>query len=192
MPSNISSQFDDELMHYGVLGMKWGVRKAYRKANSEFRLSKKALNYDKKSAKLTKKSEHFHDTNDLGSRNRAAKKMAKYRVKEAQVAKKVLKTDDEAKRLRYEQKAAKYEYKAAKKQIDANRISKITGYGVKAMTYSVKSDRAAKKAAKVRLKLANNQRYIDMTKRRVNDVASDPKYQETIAELRKKYGSILG
>lgn len=186
------TEYSNELYHYGVLGMKWGVRRAAAKARKEPKLKKRALNYDKKSAKFTKKSEHLHDKNDLGGRNRAARKMAKYRIKEAKVSKKALKAATDSKQLRYEQKAAKYEYKAAKKQIDANRISKITGYGLKAMSYSVKSDKVAKKAAKIRLKLANNQRYINMTKRRVSDMQSDPKYQATIAELRKKYGSVIG
>lgn len=123
------TEYNDELYHYGVLGMKWGVHRAAAKARSEPKLKKRAL---------------------------------------------------------------KYEYKAAKKQIDANRISKITGYGLRAMKYSVKSDKVAKKAAKTRLKLANNQRYINMTKRRISDMQSDPKYQATIAELRKKYGSVIG
>lgn len=101
------TEYSNELYHYGVLGMKWVVRRAAEKARSEPKLKKRALNYDKKSAKLTKK-------------------------------------------------------------------------------------KVAKKAAKTRLKLANNQRYINMTKRRVSDIQSDPKYQATIAELRKKYGSVIG
>ena len=145
------TKYSNELYHYGVLGMKGGVRRAAAKARSEPKLKKRALNYDKKSAKLTKKSEHLHDKNDLEGRNRAARKMAKYRIKEAKVSKKALKAATDSKQLRYEQKAAK-----------------------------------------TRLKLANNQRYINMTKRRMSDIQSDPKYQATISELRKKYGSVLG
>lgn len=52
---------DNELCHYGTLGMKWGVRKnpskAYAKASKKAnRLTERALKANLKSAKLRKKS----------------------------------------------------------------------------------------------------------------------------------------
>lgn len=163
----------NELYHYGVLGMKWGVRKSVYKQNANNRLQMKAVKFDKKSAVYTKKSEKIHASKDLKRSNRTAIKFAKYAKKSAGMNKKALSTDNEFKRSIYEKKAAKLDYKSAKYKILGDRISKTSGYGVKAMKYSIKSDKFAKKAAKYRMKIANNQAYIAMTKRKINTLSGD-------------------
>ena len=56
----------DELMHYGVLGMKWGQRKASRTLNKKLRKSFKALDaYKKSSSFKTIKSPVDGSTNTI-------------------------------------------------------------------------------------------------------------------------------
>lgn len=163
---------DGELYHYGVVGMKWGIRRAQRRAQQNVKLGRKALNYDKKAAVYTKKSEKAHSELDLEASNRAAKKAANYSKKAAITRKKALKGSD-SDQLRAEQKATKLEYKAARQEAKANRISKTSGYGVKAMKYSIKSDNVAVKAAKARAKMAKNEAYISMMNKRVDSLDAD-------------------
>lgn len=176
---------EQELQHYGVVGMKWGVIRAGRKNRSNARLKKKALKYDVKAAKLAKKSEKAHSEQDLQATNKASKKAAKLNVKAAKLEKKANKVSSDTRQLRLHKKAAKKKFKASKYQAKANRVSKTTGYGLKAMNYSVKSDKAARKAAKARMKISNNNLYIGKMEKRVSKFSGED--LQKINSFKKRY-----
>lgn len=176
---------EQELQHYGVVGMKWGVIRSKQKSRSNARLKSKALKYDVKSNKLTKKSEKAHMKDDLESSNRAIKKATKLNVEAAKLERKAHKSDSDARQLRLQSKAAKKAYKASKYQLKADRISKTTGYGHKAMKYLIKSDAAAKKAAKARMKIANNKRYINQMDKRLSELSKED--LQKVRSFEKRY-----
>lgn len=151
------SELDEDLEHYGVLGMKWGVRKdpdrAYRK--SVDKLKKLDTNADKAKIKAAK--------SDLKSAKKYEKKSAKYenkaaklQVKSSKIGRKDSKLEMKARKLRMKapkswtksgyvkkiRKAEKLEYKSSKKEYKSSK-------------YQLKADKASRKAAKSALKAAN-------------------------------------
>ena len=115
---------NDELMHYGVLGMKWGVHRSLAKQKQNARLENKALHYDVKSAKAERKSLKSRRSAPPAyasrSKSEAVKlnnynaKKVNYEYKSKKLAEKAHKTSNPDKQLKLERKSQKFGYKAAK------------------------------------------------------------------------------
>lgn len=162
---------DTELYHYGVVGMRWGVRRARSKIAKNEKLANKALQLDKKAANFTIKSEKAHAKYDLESSKKKATKAARLEKKAAVLERKSLNSDNDFQSARLNRKAGKLKYKAAAYRMDSNKIAKTKGYGAKAMRYSIKSDKVAKQAAKMRMKITNNEYYVESMKKKVSTLS---------------------
>lgn len=155
---------DDEtyLEHYGVKGMKWGVRKAVRKVRKNERLRQKAKKYDTKADM----DEHLHPKRRFGDSNGKLgddildygqqRKAIKMREKANAIERKNNRTRDgetivkaNARRAKANVEASKLRYKSAKIEADLKVISK----------YRVK-------AAKARMFVAQNEEYIEKMRRK--------------------------
>lgn len=164
---------ENELQHYGVIGMKWGIHRATSKLSSNPDLYKKALKYDKKAAVARKKSEKLHAKKDLETANQKALKAATLRKRAAVLEKRSSKTENDYKAAKLHKKSENLKYKAAKREREANTISKTKAYGAEAMKYSIKSDRFAAKAAKARKKIANNEFYVARMKKKISQLSKE-------------------
>lgn len=155
---------DDEtyLEHYGVKGMKWGVRKAVRKVRKNERLLQKAKKYDTKADM----DEHLHPKRRFGDSNGKLgddildygqqRNAIKMREKANAIERKNNRTRDgetivkaNARRAKANVEASKLRYKSAKIEADLKVISK----------YRVK-------AAKARMFIAQNDQFIENMRRK--------------------------
>lgn len=185
---------NDELCHYGVLGMKWGVHRATRKAKNNTKLINESNKYNIKSAKYNLKSakraakdigEGFatKSKKDVKRYLSANKRAAKYDLKSAKYKSKASKTSDR-KSTRYSVKSDKYTVKSSKNKMRATRLSGEYATGSKGYKYATKSDRYKLKSTKRLLKISRNKAYIQKIQQKIKD---NPEVAKQLGEDRIKY-----
>ena len=164
---------DGELYHYGVVGMKWGVRRAVSKTQRRSKLERKAAKYTIKAEKARKKSDKLHaEELDKSIRNKSAK-AAKFRVKAAKLMKKSLSEVDDYKSDRLVRKAEKNKLKAEKINREIGTYKRNAAYSMEANSLASKADKYTYKAQKVKYKLANDKRYTSLMKKRVSSLTNE-------------------
>lgn len=154
----------DELYHYGVPGMRWGVIRARknsadrgiaRRQKQNIKLEKKAAKYDVKASKRALKNikRGYGDAGLV-----ATKKSAKLNVKAAKLEKKTLKLDSaDRKYLKLKRKAAKARLKSLK-SMEISELSTKKDY-----KYQIN-------AAKARYKIESNNLKIDSLSKKSIDL----------------------
>ena len=188
---------NDELYHYGVLGMKWGVHRATRKAKNNTKLINESNKYNIKSAKYNLKStkraakdigEGFatKSKKDVKRYLSANKRAAKYNLKSAKYKSKASKTSktSDRKSTRYSVKSDKYAVKSSKNKMRATRLSGEYATGSKGYKYATKSDRYKLKSTKSLLKISRNKAYIQKIQQKIKD---NPEVAKQLGEDRIKY-----
>ena len=186
---------NDELYHYGVLGMKWGIHRATRKSKSNTKLTQKSNKYNIKSAKYNLKSskraakdigEGFatKSKNDVKKYLTAKKKSAKYNLKSEKYKAKSLNSSSDNKSTRYSVKSDKYAVKSIKNKLKENRLSGEYSTGSKGYKYAAKSDKYKLRSTKSNLKISRNKAYIQKVQRKIKD---NPEIAKQIGEDRLKY-----
>ena len=148
---------EHELIHYGVKGMRWGIRRskaqlgnAITKRNNKIkRLTDDANTYDEKARIYNEKSVSVQSKN-----RKYEKRLVKATAQKAKYDLKLQKATAKGKA----DKVAKYAGESAKYQMKINKANKKIKYN----KWAVKSEEAKVAATKARTKIEKNERLVNM------------------------------
>lgn len=146
-----------ELIHYGVKGMRWGIRRSQaqlgnlvsKRKKKISRLTDDAKTYDEKARQYNEKSVRVQSKNSKHERRlvEATAKKAKYDLKL-----------QKATRKGNSDKVAKYAGKSAQAQMKIDKANKKIKYN----KWAVKSEEAKLAATKARSEIEKNERLVNM------------------------------
>ena len=146
--------YDNELQHYGVKGMRWGVRRASSRLSSS-----KSTDEAKAKAVSTLQKHRSKATKKIGTLEKQHGKFA------SNAEKHVMKTDVKAQKIK--QKAAKTERKAYGRFTSYEQAEKLK---FKAGKLNAKANSLIAKSAKAKAKVQKNEQLQKMFRQGVNDI----------------------
>lgn len=165
-----------ELYHYGVKGMRWGVRRrvkrAYYTEQRNAKLEAKAKLQDRQSTRYAYKS--------AAANNRmfsSARKGARLANRASNLRIKLSKTTDADKALKLKSKINKYQFNADAATARGNAETRQKGYTKRASALASKSDAAKTKASKMRMKMTNNEVFKAKMENKVQKMTPEKKAQ---------------
>lgn len=147
---------ENELYHYGKLGMKWGHHRTQVLISKNSKLKGKQEKYLSKHQNLTRLAEKAHVKYDLANSTAILKKI-KYDNKNIKVQKKIQKTNDPIRKAKLQMIADKYSYKSSVEKKKADEEYRSKPYGIKATKLLNKSNEAARLAERSKALISKNE-----------------------------------